>query len=405
MSLIADRNFGPYFVGNLASNIGTWFQQVTAAVVVFDLTGSAFMVGLVGVSQFLPILVLSPWTGAAADRFDRRRLLLGSQVVAGAAVATLAVVTVVFGLNGFTGAWIVLGTGLVLGLANAVSAPTSQALVPALVPLRDLDQAVALNSVTFNLARAVGPALGAAVLVAWGPGIAFGFNALSYCALVVGLLLVTTRDIGPPQRGSIWVGLRHVRSDPPLALLLWGLVAVGFAADPLITLTPSLAQGLEDSLFTNADALVGLLISAFGLGAVIGTFVVTSVNLRWGHARVATVGFGFIASGMALLGLAPTALLALGGALVGGFGFLLGVTSLTTAIHVRVPEELRGRVMAIWAVAFLGSRPLASVINGAMADLTSARVATVVVAVVVAVAGLIFRRRSPTVSTTSPQRP
>lgn len=405
MSLIADRNFGPYFVGNLASNIGTWFQQVTAAVVVFDLTGSAFMVGLVGVSQFLPILVLSPWTGAAADRFDRRRLLLGSQVVAGAAVATLAVVTVVFGLDGFTGAWIVLGTGLVLGLANAVSAPTSQALVPALVPLRDLDQAVALNSVTFNLARAVGPALGAAVLVAWGPGIAFGFNALSYCALVAGLLLVTTRDIGPPQRGSIWVGLRHVRSDPPLALLLWGLVAVGFAADPLITLTPSLAQGLEDSLFTNADALVGLLISAFGLGAVIGTFVVTSVNLRWGHARVATVGFGFIASGMALLGLAPTALLALGGALVGGFGFLLGVTSLTTAIHVRVPEELRGRVMAIWAVAFLGSRPLASVINGAMADLTSARVATVVVAVVVAVAGLIFRRRSPTVSTTSPQRP
>jgi MFS family permease len=404
MSLIADRNFGPYFVGNLASNIGTWFQQVTAAVVVFDLTGSAFMVGLVGVSQFLPILVLSPWTGAAADRFDRRRLLLGSQVVAGAAVATLAVVTVVFGLDGFTGAGIVLGTGLVLGVANAVSAPTSQALVPALVPLRDLDQAVALNSVTFNLARAVGPALGAAVLVAWGPGIAFGFNALSYCALVVGLLLVTTRDIGPPQRGSIWVGLRHVRSDPPLALLLSGLVAVGFAADPLITLTPSLAHGLEDSLFTNADALVGLVISAFGLGAVIGTFVVTSANLRWGHARVATVGFGFIASGLAVLGLASTAPLALGGALLGGFGFLLGVTSLTTAIHVRVPEELRGRVMAIWAVAFLGSRPLAAVINGAMADLTSARVATVVVAVVVALAGLIFRRRSPTISTTPPQR-
>lgn len=392
-ALVADRTFGPYFAGNLASNIGTWFQQITAAVVVFAITDSTFMVGMVGVAQFLPSLLLAPWTGAAADRFDRRRLLIGAQSVAAVAAASLALVTVTAGLERFPFAWPVMAAALVVGLANALSTPAQQALVPALVPLEDLDQAVALNSVTFNLARAVGPALGAVVLVAWGPGVAFAINAASYGALVAGLVAIRPRPVEVGPRGSVWVGFRHLRTDPQLAMLLVGLSALGFGVDPVLTLTPALSEKLTDATFPNAEGLVGLLISAFGAGAVIGTLLVARVRRRRSHVGVAGGGLGLLAVGLVILGLAPTAWLAIGGLVVAGIGFLFAVTGITTAMHLRIPEELRGRIMALWGVAFLGSRPVAAFMDGAVADLTSPEVATFVAAGIVAACGVAMRMR------------
>lgn len=390
---MVDRSFGPYFFGNLASNIGTWFQQITAAIVVFDITGSTFMVGLVGVSQFLPSLLLAPWTGSAADRFDRRRLLLGAQSVAGIAAGSLAVVTATIGLDRFPAAWPVLATAGLVGLMNAVSTPAQQALVPALVPPEDLDQALALNSVTFNLARAIGPALGAAVLVTSGPSVAFGVNALSYIALVAGLAVIRIPTLPRPPRSSVWVGFRRVRDDPVLAMLLVGLTALGFGADPMITLTPALAERLATT--ASPDALVGLLISAFGAGAVLGTLVVGRIRRRWTHIPVAVSGLGLLAAGLVALALAPVPAAALTGMVVAGFGFLLAVTSLTSAMHARVPEELRGRIMALWGVAFLGSRPVAAFVDGAVADLVSPEVATLVAASAVAVCAVALWRRVP----------
>lgn len=395
LALIADRNFGPFFVGNLSSNIGTWFQQITAAIVVFDVTRSTFMVGMVGVSQFLPSLVLAPWTGAAADRFDRRRLLIGAQSTAAVAATILAVLTLTVGLAPFPGAWPVLVTAFVIGLANATATPAQQALVPALVPPANLDQAVALNSVTFNLARAIGPALGAAVLVTWGPGVAFSVNALSYLVLVGGLAMVRARPIARPPRASIWVGFRHVRRDPILAVLLIGVTALGFGADPIITLTPALSEGLVDATFTRADGLVGLLISAFGAGAMLGALLVGRVRGRWGHTRVATGGLVLLGTGMVGLGLAPGPWPALVAMLIGGMGFLFGVTSLTSAMHIRIPEELRGRVMALWGVAFLGSRPVAAFLDGSVADLVSPQAATFVSAAIVIAGAAVVRSRVP----------
>lgn len=394
LALVTDRRFGPYFAGNLASNIGTWFGQVTAAVVVFEITDSTFMVGLVAVSQFLPSLVLAPWTGVAADRYDRRRLLIVAQAIAAFALAVLSAVTITVGLEGFPNAWPVLATAFVVGLVNAVSVPAQQALVPALVPPADLDQAVALNSVTFNLARAVGPALGAGVLVAWGPGPAFSVNALSYAVLVVALLTIRTESAPRPPRSSIWSGIRHLRADPTLGVLLVGVTALGFGADPIITLTPALAEGLVDDTFTNSDALVGFLISAFGVGAVAGTLVVGRLRIRYGHLPVAMAGLGLLVVGIVVLALAPTAAIGLAGLAVGGAGFLLGVTCLTSAMLLRTPEELRGRIMALWGVAFLGSRPVAAFIDGIVADLVSPRAATLVAASAVAVCGFFLRRQA-----------
>ena len=353
------------------------------------------MVGMVGVSQFLPSLLLAPFTGAAADRFDRRKLLMTAQSTAAVAASVLAVVTLTVGLERFPGAWPVLAAAFVIGLANATATPAQQALVPALVPATDLDQAVALTSVTFNLARATGPALGAAVLVALGPGWAFATNAASYLPLVAGLMMVRPRPVPRAPRSSIWVGFRHLRTDTTLALLLVGVTALGFGADPVITLTPAIADRLVDDAFASRDGLVGAMISAFGAGAMVAAFLVSRVRARLGHTRLAVTGLLLLGTGMVGLGASPSPWFALASLVVGGIGFLFGVTSLTSAMHVRIPEELRGRIMALWGVAFLGSRPVATFVDGTIADLASPQVAAWTAAGIVAVCALIVRWRVP----------
>jgi MFS family permease len=392
-AVIRDRNFGPFFVGNLTSNIGTWFQQVTSAIVIYDLTGSTFMVGMVGVSQFLPSLLLAPFTGAAADRFDRRKLLMTAQSTAAVAAATLAVVTLTIGLERFPRGWPVLAAVFVIGLAHATATPAQQALVPALVPPADLDQAVALTSVTFNLARAIGPALGAAALVAWGPGWAFAIDASSYLPLIFGLTLVRPRPVSRAPRASIWVGFRHLRTDPTLALLLVGVMALGFGADPVLTLSPSIADALVDQSSMGREGLVGAMISSFGAGAMVAAFLVGRVRARLGHTRLAVTGLLLLGTGMVGFGASPTPWFALASLVLGGIGFLFGVTSLTSAMHVRIPEELRGRIMALWGIAFLGSRPIAAFVDGTIADLASPRAAAWTAAAIVTLCALVVRWR------------
>ena len=329
LALLTDRTFGPYFFGNLASNIGTWFQQVTAAVVVFELTRSALVVGLVAVLQFLPSLLLAPWSGAAADRFDRRRLLIIAQTPAAVAAAVLAAITLTVGLDGFPYAWPVLAAAGVIGIAQAFSVPAMQALVPGLVPETDLAQAVALNSVTFNLARAVGPALGAATLVALGPGVAFSVNAASFLALIVALIFIRSRPVARPERASAWGGFRHLRTDPVMAALLVGVAALGFGADPVITLAPALADGLLGAAETAAErgTLVGALVSMFGVGAVLAMLAVPASRDRIGHRGTAIAGLCVLAAGMICVALAPSPPWAMGAMAIGGFGFLLAVTA------------------------------------------------------------------------------
>jgi MFS family permease len=390
-SLLVDRTFGPYFFGNLTSNIGTWFQQVAAAVVVHRLTGSSTMVGMVGAAQFAPALLLAPWTGAAADRFDRRRLLIAAQSLAFVAAACLAVWTLAVGVDGLPGPWPVMATALLIGLGNALSIPAQQALVPALVSPELLDEAVALNSVTFNLARAVGPALGGVVLVALGAGVAFAVNAVTYLALVGALMVIRPR---PVQRAgsstSVWVGIRYLRHDSTAAVLLGAVALLGIGADPIITLSPALSHLMASG--SDADALVGYLVSAFGLGAVLATTSIRRLR-RAGVVRASSLGLGLLALGVAGLSWAPTPLPALAAALVAGGGFLLGVTSLTAALHQRIPEELRGRVMALWGVAFLGSRPVAALADGYLADLVGPRPTALVAALVVFLGSRFFVRR------------
>src|SRR5262249_44936144 len=187
--VIRQRNFGPYFAGNALSASGTWFQNLAASLLLFRLTGSAFLLGVLNFATFIPVLVLAPWAGSAADRFDRRRLLLVTQSSAVVLSATLGVLA----LDHRAGAATVIAFALALGVVSAFSAPAQQALVSSLVSRRDLGAAIALNSMTFNIARASGPALAAAAIAAFGIPWAFFINAASYLVFITALLIIHPR--------------------------------------------------------------------------------------------------------------------------------------------------------------------------------------------------------------------
>ena len=266
LRVLSDRNFWPYFAGNLASNCGSWFQNLAQALLIFRLTGSIFLVGAVNFAQFAGAFVLAPWAGSAADRFDRRRLMIVTQVVSVVITGVLAMLSAA----DLASAPVVIGLVLLLGGCIAFYVPAMQALVPLLVPTHELAGAVALNSVTFNLARAIGPVVGAVVIAHFGITAAFGLNSASYLLLIVGLLMVQPRPQAPrPQvRPKLSESIRLVLGDAQLSALLIAVMALSITTDPLSTLTP----GFATQLFQQPDTVVGWLIGAFGLGAVLAAF-------------------------------------------------------------------------------------------------------------------------------------
>lgn len=387
-ALLTDRTFGPWFWGLLVSNSGNWLFNVTAVVVVFELSGSALQVGLVSIAQFLPLVLLGPFAGALADRFDRRRLLLLAQSFAFAAAATLAVAAVVVGLDGFAGAWPVIATAAGVGIGQAFSTPSLTALVPDLVGDADLESGIALNSLTFNVGRALGPAASGFLLATLGAEVAFIVNALSFLVLLAALLVVHPRPrarTGTSDR-SVRAALRYVRRDRTILLVLLGVAATGFAADPMITLAPPLAAEVG-----GGGTLVAVLVSAFGIAAAPAAIVSGRLQRRLGSLRVASTGSGLMATGLVTAALAPAAAVTVAGFAVTGVGFVLSQTGFTSVLQRRVPDELRGRVMALWSVAFLGNRPIAAAVDGAAADLVGPRLA-LVIAIGVAVGGLVAAR-------------
>lgn len=385
--VLGQRTFATYFAGNFLSNCGTWFQNIAQAILVYRLTHSSLIVGVTNFSQFAGIIVLAPWAGRAADRFDRRSLIIVTQVVSVVITGTLAI------LAGFGRASVpvVIALALLLGIANAFVIPALKALVPSLVPPRDLHAALTMDSATFNVSRAIGPVLGALVVAKAGIPWAFAVNCLSYTALVVAIVV-----IGPqPQARRDGVALRlrdtigMVRRDRTLAVLFGVVMAVALTADPPNTLGPAFAT----TIFHRSDSFTGIIVGAFGVGATLAALTAVGRHAnpyRWilwmlGAAGLGLIGFATAGSyGVGLVGL-----------ILCGYGYLAAQTSATTLIVLRVDDRERGRIMALWSVAFLGTRPLASLTEGALAGPFGPRVAAgviVVPIVVVAVALVLLNR-------------
>jgi MFS family permease len=365
--VIRSPNFAPYFVGNASSASGTWFQNLAASILVFRLTHSPFLLGVLNFCQFVPVLVLSPWAGGLADRVDRRRLLLGTQVCATALSAALAALA----WGGSANEWVVIGFSGALGVVSALSVPAQQSLVVALVEEEDVPQAVALNSMTFNLARAIGPASAAGVIAALGIPWAFAINSGSYLLLVAGLLLVRPREEERAERASLRDSIRLLREQPALLVALGVVMVAGFGSDPVNTESPAFAH-----TFGYSDTWAGVIVGCFGVGAVAAAFLVAGRVA--GSRRRMAMTLGALGGGILLFSVSPWLPLGFVFLALAGFGYLGSNTSATTRLALGVAPSQRGRIMALWSIAFLGLRPVASLLDGALAGAFGVRVAGIV---------------------------
>lgn len=407
--LLLDRTFAPFFWGNTAATLAAWAYNITAVVVVFQLTGSPRQVGLVTIVQFSVPLVLAPVGGALADRFDRRRLIVAAQGMSAAAVGALAVLTLAVGDGRLPSVWPVLSTSFLLGLGTAVADPARHALVPSLVPPADMNQAIALNAVTFNVGRAVGPGLAGLLLVTAGPGAAFGLSAVGNLTLGLALLLVRPRAAEPisaTDRG-MGAGLRYVLADRRQLALLVGVAVAGIASDPVITLTPLLAERLligggPTWGISSEELAVGVMASAFGAGAVLTITVLRALHGRTGYRRIGLRGLALQAVTLTALAASPNLAIATAVLLLSGIGYFLALTSLTTLLQVEVPGHVRGRLMALWGMFFLGSRPVAAFVDSTLADAFSPEVALLTVAAVVAFSGVVIGRATSSLGAVGP---
>ena len=377
------REFRLYFIGNVVSNAGTWMQNVVLSVFMFRLTGTSTWVGIATLALFLPFIFFTLPGGAIADRTDRLRLLMLTQIAAGALAAALTVLAGSHSANRYSVVAIAFG----IGVSGAFAIPAMQALLPLLVPEGEIAQAIALNAVTFNLARVIGPIVGSAALAisaTW----AFGINAASFFVLAGALWMIRTvpypRSGGRP--GPIREGVRYAWEHVRTRTMLFGVAMIGIALDPITTLSPAYGR-----LFGHEN-LAGWIVAAWGLGAV----VVVTIGARWlrrfAERGLGWVGLAVLAAGVAGYAASHTLAQALASNFVAGVGYISAAVTFTTTIQRDVPERLRGRVMALWTLAFLGPRPLASVLDGRLADSWSLHWAAALFVIPAIVAAIVVRR-------------
>lgn len=360
---LANRNYRRYYSGQAVSLVGTWMQSVAQSWLVLQLTGSGTAIGGVVALQTLPVLLLGPYGGVVADRVDKRRLMIALQAMMGVLALVLGLLTVTHAVT----LWQVYLLAFLLGLNNCFENPARQAFVLEMVGPEHLRNAVSLNSVLVNAARAVGPAVAGVIIAVGGIGLCFLLNAASFVAVVASLVRLDVAALQPsaPTRrspGQLREGLRYVRHTPAIGVPLLMMALVGCLAYEFQVVLPVVAT----QTFHGGAESYGFLTASMGVGAVVGGLWVAARGRTGLRALVVSAaGFGV------LIGLAAASpvfwleLLAL--ALVGAasVGFLSKGNS---TLQLAAAPTMRGRVMALWSVAFMGSTPIGGPIAGAVAE-------------------------------------
>jgi MFS family permease len=356
-------NFRLLWTASVFSATGTFIQSVAGSWLMWELTESNTWVGLMVGSVTLPLLALAIAAGALADMFDRARLMIVAQAIMGGSAAAMAILTA----SGSITPEMLLGLGLLLGSGVALNIPTWQALLPDLVPRGMVASAVALQSAAFNVARAVGPAIGGALVAAFGAQAGFGVNALSYLA-VIGVLLLVGRKLETPERqqtslgAAMTLGIRFARFTPTFRRLL-GLVALFAITSSVVQSTlPAHTIGLGGGSFE-----LGILLGAMGAGALVGAFVRQRVVDKLDRRTVPLTITIFGVCGIGL-GLANSLLIAGIALFAAGITWVLTLANLNATAQLMAPQWIRGRAMSLYSLAFAGVLPVGAIIAGVIAD-------------------------------------
>lgn len=361
LSAFAFPSFRRLWLGAFLSSVGTWTQDVALAWLIHSTLGNPAYLGLRAFAAEAPLLAFMLVGGALADRFDRRRILLVSQVLQMAFAASLGVLYA----TGRLGILPILLIAFLTGLTQSQSAPTYQAVLTSVVPPTEIPHAVAMNSLQFNLSRAIGPVVAGLLLAEVGAGACFAVNVLSFLAVILALTRIQVPPPDPVKRGeglgaSVGVGLRHVRESPLLALFVALGGAASFLAFPLLTYLPVIA---DQQLKSGASGF-SLLLSSFGAGAIVGALATAQRGQAPGRGRVMLHGFAAYGTTSALAVMAPRQGWAMALLFLAGLSLVTGTSTLNSLVQEQVPPQLKGRVLAVYFLAFRGGMPVGSLLAG-----------------------------------------
>jgi predicted MFS family arabinose efflux permease len=380
------RDFRSMFIGACVSSTGTWMQILAQAWLILDITRSPFYLGLDAFLAGIPVFLLSIIGGVVADRIERRRVLLCSQYVQ---MVSALILTLLLFFH-VVKVWHILCLSFVSGTAQSFGGPAYSALIPTLVKKEDMPNAIALNSIQFNLARVIGPAIGGVVFDRFGALWCFGLNSLSFLAPVISLTILTTRYLPAKTGESVWSSMkqgfqfiRHQGAIEALIILAFAMTALGF---PMMTFLPWFAK----TVFHGGPWTYSLFMCSSGIGAVIGSLMVAFLGNAKHKGRIAIgslVGLGFGIAGFALSRSVALSCVVL---FLTGIGLMAVFTNVNSLVQIITPNEMRGRVMSVYNSAFRGGMPMGNLLTGWLVPMFTAPIVLAVNGFLLVLLGLYF---------------
>ncbi|OKH49707.1 MFS transporter [Calothrix sp. HK-06] len=387
------RNYRLFFTGQGISLIGSWMTQLATVWLVYRLTDSPLMLGVVAFTSQIPSFFLSPFGGVFADRFSRHKTLIGTQVLAMLQSLALAALALTEAIQ----IWQIIALSLVQGFINAFDAPARQAFVPELIEKReDLANAIAVNSTMFNGARLIGPAIGGLILARVGAGYCFLIDGVSYIAVIIGLLAMRIQekripksDVSPIQR--IKEGFIYAFGFPPIRAILLHAAIISLFGIQYTVLVPIYAEKI---LGGGAETL-GFLMAASGIGALAGGIYLVTRKTVAGLGKVIVLAASILGLGLMAFSISRHLPLSLLTMLFVGLGTILQVASSNTVLQTIVEEDKRGRVMSLFTMSFLGMTPFGNLLGGALAERIGAPTTLIIDGIICIIASIFLAKQLP----------
>ena len=391
---LESRNYRLFFTGQAISLIGTWMTQIATVWLVYRLTNSALLLGVVGFSSQIPNFVLAPFGGIIVDRWNRHRILIATQCLSMLQSLALAVLA----LTGTIDIWHIILLSLCQGFINAVDSPARQAFVIEIIDKKEnLGNAIALNSSIFNGARLVGPAIAGLLIASVGTGVCFLIDGLSYIAVIAGLLAMKLKPRTViPQTANVWQRLKegfdYAFGFPPIRAILLLIALFSFMGMPYTVLIPIFATKI---LHGGAETL-GFLMAAVGGGALMGGIYLSSRQSVLGLGKIVAYSPAAIGTGLIIFSFSRVLWLSLLMMFVVGLGAILQIASSNTILQTIVDDDKRGRVMSWYTMAFLGTLPFANLVAGSLASQIGAPNTIAIGGVFCILGSFVFAKQLPT---------
>jgi len=387
-SSLRSRNYRLYFTGQGISLIGTWMQNIALSWLVYRLTGSVFLLGLIGFTNQIPTFVLAPFSGVLTDRYNRQRIMIMTQLLFMLQALTLTLLV----LLNLIEVWHIIVLSIISGIISAFDAPARQSLVIDLIDTPDdLGNAIALNSAIFNGARLIGPAIAGVTIAAVGEGICFLLNTLSFTAVVASLLRiripvkqVTTQSTN--FRKSFTEGIKYTFQSVPIRTLIMLLATLSLFGFPFMILMPAYAK---DIIQGGSDTL-GFLMSSMGAGALISAIYMASRKTVLGLGKIISVNTALLGLAVVLASFSTKMYFSLIVFFFGGLSMIMSLAAINTMLQTIADEDKRGRVMSFYAMALMGTTPIGNLLAGTIASGIGIPFTLLIGGFITMVSGLVF---------------